>query len=142
MDDKIKKDVIDAAQRVYEQLGAGHEEAIYRDALSIELQERGYTVKTEMPVSIKYKTSKGKSIIVGSAKVDIYLEKGATKVILELKATSPLKKENKTKPKEKRKEYAQLRKYLASLGTEGFLINFPFPETEKKEPEIIEGERE
>ena len=41
------------AKYVYSTLGAGHEEAIYRDAMSIELQDRGYTVKTEAPVTIK-----------------------------------------------------------------------------------------
>ena len=40
------------AKYVYETLGAGHEEAIYRDARSVELQDRGCTVKTEAPVSI------------------------------------------------------------------------------------------
>ncbi|MCD6455094.1 MAG: GxxExxY protein [Candidatus Aminicenantes bacterium] len=136
MSDKIKQDIIDAARRVYETLGAGHEEAIYRDAMSVELQDRGYTVKTEMPVSIKYETSQGKSITVGSAKVDVYIEKGETKAILELKASSPLIKEKSKKTKEEMKEYAQLQKYLASLGLKGFLINFPFPP--KEEPEVIE----
>ena len=63
------------AKYVYSTLGAGHEEAIYRDAMSIELQDRGYTVKTEDPVSIKYKTKKGKEMIVGSGKIDLYLMK-------------------------------------------------------------------
>ena len=54
------------AKYVYTILGAGHEEATYRDAMSIELQDRGYTVKTEAPVSIRYKTRKGKKMIVGS----------------------------------------------------------------------------
>ena len=64
----MSKAIIDAAKYVYSTLGAGLEEAIYRDAMSIELQDRGFTVKTEAPVSIKYNTSKGKSMIVGSGK--------------------------------------------------------------------------
>jgi hypothetical protein len=28
--------------------------------MSVELQDRGYTVKTEAPISIRYKTKKGK----------------------------------------------------------------------------------
>ena len=56
----MNKTIIDAAKYVYSTLGAGHEEAIYRDAMSIELQDRGFTVKTEAPISIKYKTKKGK----------------------------------------------------------------------------------
>ncbi len=136
MEAKIKKDVIEAARTVYESLGAGHEEAIYREALSVELQERGYTVKAEMPVSITYTTSGGKKITIGSAKVDLYLEKGSSKIILELKASSPLIKEKSKKSKKDMKEYAQLQKYLSSLGMEGLLINFPFPP--KEEPEVIE----
>ena len=30
------------AKYVYNTLGAGHEEAIYRDAMSLDLQEKGY----------------------------------------------------------------------------------------------------
>ena len=40
------------AKYVYKTLGPGHEEVIYRDAMSVELQDRGYTVKTEAPISI------------------------------------------------------------------------------------------
>ena len=46
------------AKYVYKTLGPGHEEAIYRDAMSVELQDRGYTVKTEAPIIIRYKTKK------------------------------------------------------------------------------------
>ena len=35
------------AKYVYDTLGPGHEEAIYRDAMSVELQDRGYTVKKD-----------------------------------------------------------------------------------------------
>ena len=59
------------AKYVYETLGPCHEEAIYRDAMSVELQDRGYTVKTEAPISIRYKTKKGKEMIVGSGKIDL-----------------------------------------------------------------------
>ena len=48
------------AKYVYKTLGPGHEEAIYRDAMSVELQDRGYTVKTEAPVSIHTQPKKVK----------------------------------------------------------------------------------
>ena len=132
----IEYDVIELAKRVYETLGAGHEEAIYREAMNIELQDNGYIVKTEMPVSIKYRTSKGKEIIIGSAKADLYIEKEEEKAILELKAVTPLIKEKKPKENEEIKQYIQLQKYLSALDEKrGFLINFPFPP--KAEPEII-----
>ena len=48
------------AEYVYQTLGSGIEEAIYRDAMSLELQDRGYTVKTEAPISVTFKTKKRK----------------------------------------------------------------------------------
>ncbi len=124
------------AKYVYETLGPGHEEVIYRDAMSIELQDRGYTVKTEAPVSIKYKTKKGKEMIVGGAKVDLYIVKAKNYTIIELKTVAKILKENGKKTKEDTKEFHQLQKYLRALDVEtGILINFPFPPED--EPEII-----
>jgi len=125
------------AKYVYKTLGAGHEEAIYRDAMSVELQDRGYTVKTEAPISIRYKTKKGKEMIVGSGKIDPYVTKGGKYAVIELKTVSKILKENSKKTKEDTKEYHQLKKYLEALDVEtGVLINFPFPP--EKEPEVIE----
>ena len=134
---KILTDVRRAAKRVYNEMGAGHEEAIYRDALCMELQDKGYTIKTEAPVSITYTTSKGRKMIVGSGKVDLYISKKDDYAIVELKAITTMLKENSEKTKEDRKEYVQLQKYLAALSEKnGILINFPFPP--EKEPEVIE----
>ena len=136
---KILTDVRRAAKRVYNEMGAGHEEAIYRDALCMELQDKGYTIKTEAPVSITYTTSKGRKMIVGSGKVDLYISKKDDYAIVELKAITRMLKENSEKTKEDRKEYVQLQKYLAALSEKnGILINFPFPP--EKEPEIYESE--
>ena len=46
------------AKYVYETLGPGHEEVIYRDAMSVELQDRGYTVKTEAPIKKVFRSIK------------------------------------------------------------------------------------
>ena len=125
------------AKFIYKTLGPGHEEAIYRDAMSVELQDRGYTVKTEAPISIRYKTKKGKEMIVGSGKIDLYVAKGEKYAVLELKTVSKILKENSKKTKEDTKEYHQLKKYLEALDVEtGVLINFPFPPED--EPEIIQ----
>ena len=125
------------AMYVYDTLGPGHEEAIYRDAMSIELQDRGYTVKTEAPVSIKYKTKKGKEMIVGGAKIDLYIIKNDKYAVIELKTVGQILKKNGKKTKEDTKEYHQLQKYLSALDVEtGMLINFPFPPED--EPEIIQ----
>ena len=133
----MSKTIIDAAKYVYSTLGAGHEEAIYRDALSIELQDRGFTVKTEAPVSIKYRSKKGKDMIVGSGKIDLYIIKAGKYTVIELKTVGRILKEGGNKTKENTKEYIQLKKYLEALDIEnGMLINFPFPPEDK--PEIIE----
>jgi len=133
----MSKTIIDAAKYVYSTLGAGHEEAIYRDALSIELQDRGFTVKTEAPVSIKYRSKKGKDMIVGSGKIDLYIIKAGKYTVVELKTVGRILKEGGNKTKENTKEYIQLKKYLEALDIEnGILINFPFPPEDK--PEIIE----
>ena len=130
------------AKYVYETLGAGHEEAIYRDAMSVELQDRGYTVKTEAPVSIEYTTKKGKKMIVGRGGIDLFIMKENIMkenkyAVIELKAISRILKENSKKTKEDTKEYHQLKKYLEALDVEtGVLINFPFPP--EVEPEIIQ----
>jgi len=133
----MSKTIIDAAKYVYSTLGAGHEEAIYRDAMSIELQDRGFTVKTEAPVSIKYRSKKGKDMIVGSGKIDLYIMKAKNYTVVELKTVGRILKEGGKKTKEETKEYIQLKKYLEALDIEnGLLINFPFPPEDK--PEIIE----
>ena len=133
----MSKTIIDAAKYVYSTLGAGHEEAIYRDAMSIELQDRGFTVKTEAPVSIKYRSKKGKDMIVGSGKIDLYIMKAGKYTVVELKTVGRILKEGGKKTKEETKEYIQLKKYLEALNIEnGLLINFPFPPEDK--PEIIE----
>ena len=125
------------AKYVYHILGPGHEEAIYRDAMSIELQDRGFNVKTEAPVSIRYKTKKGKDMIVGGAKIDLYVFKNDNYAVIELKTVGRILKENGKKTKEDTKEYHQLQKYLGALDVEmGVLINFPFPPED--EPEIIQ----
>ena len=94
------------AKYVYETLGAGHEEAIYRDAMSVELQDRGYTVKTEAPVSIQYTTKKGKKMIVGRGGIDLFIMKENIMkenkyAVIELKAISRILKENSKKTKDK-----------------------------------------
>ena len=131
------KTIKQVAVYVYESLGPGHEEAIYRDAMSVELQDRGYTVKTEAPISIRYKTKKGKEMIVGSGKLDLYVSKDKKYAVVELKTVSKILKKNSKKTKEDTKEYHQLKKYLEALDVEtGVLINFPFPPED--EPEIIQ----
>ena len=95
-----------------------------------------YTVKTEAPISIRYKTKKGKEMIVGGAKIDLYITKAKKYAVIEFKTVGKILKENSKKTKDDTKEYHQLQKYLGALDVEtGVLINFPFPPDD--EPEII-----
>ena len=135
----IESVIGEAAKRVYQELGAGHQEVIYREAMSIELQDQGYMVKTEMPVSIKYTTTNEKVVIVGNSRADLYIERNGEKAIIELKTVVPLLREDKDGKENEMntRDILQLQKYLEALNEEkGFLINFPFPPRE--EPEIIE----
>ena len=90
----MNRTIKQVANYVYNKLGPGHEEAIYRDAMSVELQDRGYTVKTEAPISIRYTTKKGKDMIVGSGKIDLYIRKGSNEGVVELKTVGKILKEN------------------------------------------------
>ena len=106
------------AKHVYDTLGPGHEEAIYRDAMSIELQDRGYTVKTEAPVSIRYKTKKGKEMIVGGAKIDLYITKDKKYSIIELKTVGRIFKREREKDKRGHQRVPSITKYLGALDVE------------------------
>lgn len=137
----LQKKIKEIAQYVYDGLGPGHAEGIYRDAMSIQLQEEGYIVKTEAPVSITFITKKKKEMIVGSGRIDLLIQsktKKNEKIILELKCVQPLLK-NDSKNIENSKEYLQLCKYLDSITTakKGMIINFPFPSADDGNVEIF-----
>ncbi|RPG94758.1 MAG: GxxExxY protein [Candidatus Pelagibacter sp. TMED253] len=139
----LQKKIKDIAQFVYEGLGPGHAEGIYRDAMSVQLQEEGYIVKTEAPVSITFITKKKKEMIVGNGRIDLLIQsktKKSEKIILELKCVQPIIKNNSTNI-ENTKEYLQLSKYLHSIKSakKGMIINFPFPLADDGNVEIFMG---
>ena len=43
------------------------------DAMSVELQDRGYTVKTEAPISIRYRTKVGNDYLAGGVKISFMI---------------------------------------------------------------------
>ena len=55
------KKITEIARHVYKTLGPCHAESIYRDAMSIQLQEEGCIVKTEAPISIYFTTKNKKN---------------------------------------------------------------------------------
>jgi GxxExxY protein len=99
--------VIGAAIAVHRQLGPGYLDAVYEEALCIELEARGIRFGRQVPVSLEYR---GRP--VGEMRLDIVIEH---KLIVELKAVDALAPIHS----------AQLISYLRATGRKlGILINF------------------
>ena len=99
--------MMDCAKAIRKQLGPGYLEAVYKNAMVIELRKRNLPFLTEMPINVLYD-----GIVVGSYKADIVVD---NRLVLELKATNGLTISNEV----------QLVNYLTATGIDdGFLINF------------------
>ena len=132
----VIKEIKEIADYLYNNLGPGHKDKTYRDAICLELQDRGYTVKTESPSSISYTTKNGKTMIIGSEKVDICAFKDGKYTFIEVRSMLSFLN-NKDVDKA---SYLKVRKYLSSLGLEnGVLINFPFPPLQDVEIIVNDG---
>ena len=106
IEDLIKQ-IIQCAYNVRMKLAAGFLESVYRNALLIELNDKGLKVDNEVPINVYYN-----NVIVGEFRADIVVE---NTVILELKATQHLSPVHE----------AQLVNYLTATDIEhGLLINF------------------
>lgn len=100
----------EAAQEVYEILGAGYIEAIYEEAMAVELRKRNIGYEIERTTEVFYKGEK-----VGEHKLDFVVD---DKLVVELKAGASIAKSH----------IAQLGSYMKTLGIpHGLLINFPYP---------------
>lgn len=103
----IIREIVDSAVTVKKELGAGFLEAVYQNALAVELSLRGIKAETETPVSVYYKHRK-----VGVYRADLLVE---NEVIVELKVVNALDKAHEF----------QLVNYLYATGKhDGLLINF------------------
>ena len=103
----LTEKIIKAAYKVYNVLGFGFLEKVYKNALIIELKRMGLKVSSEIPIKVYYRDE-----IVGEYVADIIVE---DKVILELKAVKDLAEVHEV----------QLVNYLKATGIEvGLLINF------------------
>ena len=99
--------VIECFYRVYESLGFGFLEAVYRRALAVELRERNLAVLLEAPIDVMYKGCR-----VGSYRLDLLVE---GRIAVEVKATEVLA------PTAKR----QLLNYLRATALDvGLLLHF------------------
>ena len=99
--------IVECAKAVRSQLTPGYEEKIYKNAMLIELRERGIPVEREVPFQVYYKTH-----IIGDYRADLIVDR---KVIIELKAVNALNPIHSI----------QLVNYLTATGiNDGLLINF------------------
>jgi len=99
--------IIGSAYSVFNHLGFGFLESIYKKAMLIELSNQGIKAEAEKPLKVYYDNQ-----VVGEFFVDLYIE---DKIIVELKAVQNLVKEHEV----------QLVNYLTALKKDiGLLINF------------------
>jgi GxxExxY protein len=105
--DEVAHAVIGAALEVHRHLGPGYVEAVYEEALAVELRLRGIPCARQHPVRVLYK-----SHAVGEGRLD-FLVGGA--LVVELKAVEALLPVHK----------ARVISYLKATDTHlGLLINF------------------
>jgi len=99
--------IIGCAYKVFNQLGFGFLESVYKKAMIIELTKDDLDVEEERPLKVYYDNE-----VVGNFSADLYVE---DEIIVELKAVQNLVKEHEV----------QLVNYLNAIRKEiGLLINF------------------
>ena len=77
---------------ISQQLGVGHSEKVYQEALAVELRLRGYTVELERVVPIMFTTSqRDVDVCVGYARLDLLVSRpNFPHLVIELKAAASL----------------------------------------------------
>ncbi|MGA2094326.1 MAG: GxxExxY protein [Sedimentisphaerales bacterium] len=104
---ELSEKIISAAYAVHKELGYGFIEKVYKNALAVELQEKGLKCSVEVPLRVLYH---GKT--VGDYAADMIVD---DKIIVEVKAVSDLSPIHEV----------QLVNYLKATGLQiGLLINF------------------
>lgn len=104
--------IIGAAMEVYNELGPGFLEAIYHDALKIELESSGIPFESEKPLAVYYRGHQLPHTYVADLVCN-------NRILLELKATKEISAIH----------LAQVHNYLKATGLAlGYVINFGHPE--------------
>jgi GxxExxY protein len=105
--DDITHKIIGSAYKVYNQLGFGFLESVYKKAMIIELSKSGLKTEAEKALKVYYD-----DIIVGDFYADLYV---ADEIVVELKSARQIVPEHEV----------QLVNYLNGMRKEiGLLINF------------------
>ena len=103
----ITHSIIACAYRVFNQLGFGFLESVYKKAMILELSENGLKLEEEKPLRVYYNDQ-----IVGDFYADLFIEE---EIIVELKSIQNTVKEHEV----------QLVNYLNAIKKDvGLLINF------------------
>jgi len=103
----ITHKIIGCAYQVFNQLGFGFLESVYKKAMIIELIKSGLNVEPEKPLKVYYDKE-----VVGDFYVDLFVE---GEIVVELKSVKSIAKEHEV----------QLVNYLNGLKKDiGILINF------------------
>jgi GxxExxY protein len=103
----ITHKIIGCAYKVYNELGFGFLESVYKKAMIIELQKQRFQIEVEKPLKVYYDNQ-----IVGDFYVDLFVEQA---IVVELKSVQNLTKEHEV----------QLVNYLNVMKKDiGILINF------------------
>ncbi len=104
---EITEQIIGAAFEVHNQLGSGFLEKVYKNAMQVELSQRGLKCETEYQIKVKFK-----GVIVGEYYADLMVDET---VIVELKVAKQYNPADES----------QLLNELKAAGTKvGLLINF------------------
>jgi GxxExxY protein len=105
--EEITHKIIGAAYKVFNTLGFGFLESVYKKAMLIELGKSNFKVEAEKPLNVYYENKR-----VGEFFVDLFID---NIVVVELKSVQNLAKEHEV----------QLVNYLNGLKKDiGLLINF------------------
>ena len=108
--DRLAHTVIGAAIEVHRHLGPGFLEAVYEEALCVELSSRQIPFVRQAPVAVRYKGH-----AVGESRLDVLV---ANALVVELKAVEAIAPVH----------VAQVMSYLKATGHKlGLLINFNVP---------------
>jgi GxxExxY protein len=104
---KLSEIIIGCAYKVHRELGPGFLEKVYENALRLELEEAGLSVRQQAPIPVRYKGH-----VVGEYFADLIVDE---RIIIEIKAVQNIAKEHEV----------QLVHYLTATGVDdGLLINF------------------
>lgn len=103
----VSEIVIGCAFKIHNSLGTGFLEKVYENALVIELQRAGLSVRQQVPITVYYREQ-----AVGEYFADLLIEDA---LVVEVKAVQQLSKEHEV----------QLVNYLTAIGIDdGLLLNF------------------